>query len=74
MAYFLFIFISQGNSIRALKGEIDSLMSEKENLAKECDKLMEEIDKANSPEMIEARARELGYLYPDEQKFVDSNS
>ncbi len=68
------MFISQQIEIKERTDEITALEQEIEEVRKESEKLKEEIANAESRETIEAIAREeLGLIYPDERKFVDSN-
>lgn len=74
LIYFIWMFISQQIEIKERTDEITALEQEIEEVRKESEKLKEEIANAESRETIEAIAREeLGLIYPDERKFVDSN-
>lgn len=74
LIYFGWMFISQQIEIRERTEEVNALKEEIETVKKESERLKEEIANAESRETIEAIAREeLGLIYPDERKFVDSN-
>ncbi len=74
LIYFGFMLISQQIKIGELKETIEDLEEEKAGVDAESDKLFEEIENADSREAIEAAAREeLGLVYPDEKKYIDSN-
>ncbi|MBQ2940690.1 MAG: septum formation initiator family protein [Clostridia bacterium] len=74
LIYFVGMLISQQIKINEREEEIGILKSEIDEITKESEKLREEIENAESRETIEAIAREeLGLVYPDERKFVDSN-
>ena len=74
VVYFAWMFISQQIEIKERTDEINALQEEIDNVKKESERLKEEIVNAESRETIESIAREeLGLIYPDERKFVDSN-
>ena len=74
VVYFAWMFISQQIEIKERTDEINVLQEEIDNVKKESERLREEIVNAESRETIESIAREeLGLIYPDERKFVDSN-
>lgn len=74
VVYFAWMFISQQIEIKERTDEINALQEEIDNVKKESERLREEIVNAESRETIESIAREeLGLIYPDERKFVDSN-
>ena len=61
-------------SVNEREKEIGILQSEIDEIKEESEKLKKEIENAESRETIESIAREeLGLVYPDERKFVDSN-
>ena len=68
------MLISQQIKINEREKEIGILQSEIDEIKEESEKLKKEIENAESRETIESIAREeLGLVYPDERKFVDSN-
>lgn len=74
LIYFVGMLISQQVKINEREEEINNLQAEIEEIKKESEELKKEIENAESRETIEAIAREeLGLVYPDERKFVDSN-
>ncbi len=74
LVYFVGMLISQQIKINEREKEIGILQSEIDEIKEESEKLRKEIENAESRETIEAIAREeLGLVYPDERKFVDSN-
>ncbi|MDO5478489.1 MAG: septum formation initiator family protein [Clostridia bacterium] len=74
LIYFVGMLVSQQIKINEREEEIELLQSEIERVKEESEELKEEIENADSRETIESIAREeLGLVYPDERKFVDSN-
>ncbi|MBR6719555.1 MAG: septum formation initiator family protein [Clostridia bacterium] len=74
LVYFVGMLISQQIKINEREKEIGILQSEIDEIKEESEKLKKEIENAESRETIESIAREeLGLVYPDERKFVDSN-
>ena len=72
--YFCVMFISQQIAINEKNREIGELEDQIKSVEKEKKKLQDEIDNAVSRETIENIARdELGLVYPDERKYIDSN-
>ncbi len=72
--YFCVMFISQQMTINESKKKIAELESEIKNVREESKRLEDEIENAESRETIERIAREeLGLVYPDERKYIDSN-
>ncbi len=72
--YFCGMFISQQITINESKKKIGELEDEIKSVQEESKKLKDEIENAESRETIENIARdELGLVYPDERKYVDSN-
>lgn len=72
--YFCVMFISQQFTINESKKKIAELEREIESVKEESNKLREEIKNSESRETIEGIARdELGLVYPDERKYIDSN-
>ncbi len=72
--YFCVMFISQQITINESKKKISELEDEIKSVQEESKKLKDEIDNAESRETIENIARdELGLVYPDERKYIDSN-
>lgn len=75
IAYFCFMFITQQMTINDSKKKLSELENEINAVKEESKRLRDEIDNAESRETIEGIAREeLGLVYPDERKYVDSNS
>ncbi len=74
-AYFIGMLVSQQITIGNKEEEIERLRTEIKEAESESERLKEEIANAESRETIERIAREdLGLVYPDERKFVDSNN
>ncbi len=74
VSYFFGMLISQQVKIGEKEAEIEKLKAEITATENESERLKEEIANAESRETIERIAREeLGLVYPDERKFVDSN-
>ncbi len=74
VSYFFGMLISQQVKIGEKEEEIEKLKAEITATVNESERLKEEIANAESRETIERIAREeLGLIYPDERKFVDSN-
>ena len=72
--YFCVMFISQQIAINEKNREIGELEDQIKSVEEEKKKLQDEIDNAESRETIENIARdELGLVYPDERKYIDSN-
>lgn len=72
--YFCVMFISQQIAINEKNREIGELEDQIKSVEEEKKKLQGEIDNAESRETIENIARdELGLVYPDERKYIDSN-
>ena len=72
--YFGGMFISQQIAINEKNREIGELEDQIKSVEEEKKKLQDEIDNAESRETIENIARdELGLVYPDERKYIDSN-
>lgn len=72
--YFCIMFISQQITINESEKKISELEEEIRSVQEESKKLKDEIENAESRETIENIARdELGLVYPDERKYVDSN-
>lgn len=72
--YFCVMFISQQIAINEKNKQISELEEEIESVREESKKLKDEIDNVGSRETIENIAREeLGLVYPDERKYIDSN-
>ena len=72
--YFCVMFISQQIAINEKNREIGELEDQIKSGEEEKKKLQDEIDNAESRETIENIARdELGLVYPDERKYIDSN-
>lgn len=72
--YFCVMFISQQIAINEKNREIGELEDKIKSVEEEKKKLQDEIDNAESRETIENIARdELGLVYPDERKYIDSN-
>lgn len=72
--YFCVMFISQQIAINEKNSEIGELEDQIKSVEEEKKKLQDEIDNAESRETIENIARdELGLVYPDERKYIDSN-
>ena len=72
--YFCVMFISQQIAINEKNREIGELEDQIKSVEEEKKKLQDEIDNAESRETIENIARdELGLVYPDERKHIDSN-
>ena len=74
LIYFVGMFISQQIKISEREEKIEALNEEIASIKEESEKLKKEIENAESRETIEAIAREeLGLVYPDERKFIESN-
>ena len=72
--YFCVMFISQQIAINEKNREIGELEDQIKSVEEEKKKWKDEIDNAESRETIENIARdELGLVYPDERKYIDSN-
>lgn len=72
--YFCVMFISQQIAINEKNREIGELEDQIKSVEEEKKKLQDEIDNAEGRETIENIARdELGLVYPDERKYIDSN-
>lgn len=72
--YFCVMFVSQQLTINESKKKIAELESEIKTVREESKRLEDEIENAESRETIERIAREeLGLVYPDERKYIDSN-
>ena len=72
--YFCVMFISQQIAINEKNKQIGELEDQIKSVEEEKKKLQDEIDNAESRETIENIARdELGLVYPDERKYIDSN-
>ena len=72
--YFCIMFISQQIAINEKNKQIGELEDQIKSVEEEKKKLQDEIDNAESRETIENIARdELGLVYPDERKYIDSN-
>lgn len=75
IVYFCFMFVTQQITINQSKKKITELEEEISAVKEESKKLRDEIENAESRETIEGIAREeLGLVYPDERKYIDSNS
>ncbi len=72
--YFCAMLVSQQIRINESKKKISELEQEILAVKEESEVLKNEIENAESRETIEGIARsELGLVYPDERKFIDSN-
>ena len=68
------LFIRQQFVIEEQKEKLEDIQKEIETVEQDSEELKENISNAESKEAIENIAREeLGLVYPDERKFVDSN-
>lgn len=72
IAYAIYIFISQQNTLNAYSKEVTKYNVEIENAKNTKESLIEMKDNINSPEYIEEIAREkLGMYLPNERVFID---
>lgn len=62
-----------GSMIKSGRNNLVSLEAQKQQVTQENDTMRSDLEKADDPEFMLEKAREAGYVFPNDRIFVDIN-